>query len=195
MSAGKTLRQLVPDAASVETMHVAELGGYILEVLVGLGNEDAGQRHRGNFCGTAADMYSEDLRRDGVHPGVFQACAEAWLWLEANQLICPQPKNGGWYFVTRKGAEVRDFSGVRNLIESEQLPASFVHPSFLRDVRSLYMQGRYDTAVFEAFRLLEVAIRDRAGLGHDLISTKLAGRASHPKRASSRTCPPKPANA
>jgi uncharacterized protein (TIGR02391 family) len=38
----------------------------------------------------------------------------------------------------------------------------------------------FDTAVFEAFKLLEVAIRDAAALGQDLLGTRLAARAFHP---------------
>jgi uncharacterized protein (TIGR02391 family) len=48
-------------------------------------------------------------------------------------------------------------------------------------VRPLYLQGRYDLAVFEAFHKLEVAIRTVAGLGTDLIGTRLTARAFNPE--------------
>lgn len=43
------------------------------------------------------------------------------------------------------------------------------------------MQSRFETAVFEAFKTLEVAVRAGAGLGDDAISVPLASRAFHPE--------------
>lgn len=104
-----------------------------------------------------------------------QACAEAWQWLETNQLVCPKPGGGdGWHFITRKGEQFQSASEVREYVEAQELPVHFLNKAFIRDVRSLFLQARYDTAVFEAFRLLEVAIRERARLGNEHIGTKLA---------------------
>lgn len=47
------------------------------------------------------------------------------------------------------------------------------------DVWSLYLRGKYDTAVFEAMKAVEVAIRDAAGLTPSDIGTKLVRTAFH----------------
>ncbi|MEN8132073.1 MAG: TIGR02391 family protein [Pseudomonadota bacterium] len=69
---------------------------------------------------------------------------------------------------------------MRSLVEGEQLPDHFLHDSFINDVRPLFLQGRYDLAVFEAFHRLEVCTREAAELGDELIGTRLASRAFHP---------------
>jgi uncharacterized protein (TIGR02391 family) len=39
-----------------------------------------------------------------------------------------------------------------------------LHPTIREDVWALYHRGKYDTAVFEAMKAVEVAVRDAAGL-------------------------------
>ena len=80
---------------------------------------------------------------------------------------------------TRRGVAQNDRFGVQELIDSEQLPSHFLHDSMLADVRPLFLQGRYDNAVFQAFHTLEVAIREAAELDNSLLGTKLAGAAFH----------------
>lgn len=171
-----SLRDLVPEATTLLSMHPGELAGYVLE---SLNKSGPNQMHRRTFCMTAAEAYrgsaSSPPRED-----IAVACSAAWSWLDANQLICQRPsEDAAWYSITRRGLEVRDHAGVRALIEASQLPESFLHPLLVHDVLPLFRQGRFDTAVFEAFKSLEVAIRDAAGLGPDLVGVALASRAFH----------------
>ena len=67
------------------------------------------------------------------------------------------------------------------MISNEQLPEYFLHSEFVVNIRPLFLQSRFETAVFEAFKTLEVAIRAAAGLGDDSIGVALASRAFHPE--------------
>lgn len=174
------LRDLIPDAPALLQLHPADLAGYMLEVLLSLGQMDRGQWNRRNFCMQASRDYGGE---HGQHPQVGAACAEAWSWLESNWLICRHPEqDNDWYIPTRKGEELRGHANVRQMMAAQELPEHFLHASFARDVLPLFLQGRYDLAVFEAFHLLEINIRDAAGLGADLIGTGLAARAFHPQQ-------------
>lgn len=175
------LRYLIPDASTLIEMHPADLAGYLLEVLLSPDAVSAGLWNRRNFCMSAGQEYSPNLRESGPDPRVAEAFAVGWSWLEANWMICAHPEQGNdRYIPTRRGRELRDRAGLRRLVEAEQLPEGFLHDAFLQDVRPLFLQGRYDLAVFEAFRRLEIGIRTAAGLGNDLIGTKLASRAFDP---------------
>ena len=55
-----------------------------------------------------------------------------------------------------------------------------LHLSLHKNALNLYRQGLYDTSVFEAFKTLEVSIRNAAGLGNELVGTRLAIRAFNP---------------
>lgn len=123
----------------------------------------------------------EDFKQFNGKLAIGIACSASWSWLETNGIICRHPdQDQNVYVFTPRGEEIPNREALKKIISSEQLPDSFIHPDFLRDVRPLYFQSRFETAVFEANKSLEVAIRTKAKLGHDLIGTKLVSRAFHP---------------
>jgi uncharacterized protein (TIGR02391 family) len=174
------LRELIPDSATLKGMHPAELAPYVLEVL--LSDNTTGGRgkwHRASFNGGVAQEYRTSA--GAPDPEMSQCCAEAWAWLETNLLICPIPEDvNGWYMPTRKGVEARNCDGLNQMIDAEQLPEHFLHPDVSKHARPLFLQGRYDLAVFEAFKTLEVEIRAAAQLDHSLLGTRLVARAFDP---------------
>jgi uncharacterized protein (TIGR02391 family) len=171
------LRQLIPDPNVVAQLDPGNLAGHVLEVLLTSRDSD-GFWSRRNFCVTMGRSYPGFDQRP--HAGVVQACAEAWAWLEANGLICPNPTalgSGDWYTATRRALVVKDHQSVRSLIASQELPEYFLHADLAQGVRALFLQGRFETAVFEAFKTVEVEIRTAAELGNDLVGVQLANRA------------------
>jgi len=78
---------------------------------------------------------------------------------------------------TRRAKKVWDRQGVRELIASLELPEHFLDPEIAFHARAPFLQGRFDTAVLEAFKTLEVEIRKAAGHGNSLIGVQLANRA------------------
>lgn len=173
------LRALVPEAQAVLEMQTADLSGYVLEVLMSAGPTERGIWNRRNFCTQTAREYAQPDQP--VQEAVGVACSSAWSWLEANGFIARHPEqDNDWFLPTRKGETLRNHIDLRKFLTSEQLPEVFLHPDLRVHVRPLYFQSRFETAVFEAFKTLEVAIRDAAKLGHDLVGVSLASRAFHP---------------
>lgn len=172
------LRSLVGDAQTLLELHPADLGGFILQELVREPNSPYWRR--ASFCDQAARDFAEGsgaFRHD-----VGQACAEAWSWLEMNGLICQNfEQDPGWYVVTRRGAKAAEREKLQALVRGEELPESFLNPIFLLHVRPLFLQGRFETAVFEAFKTLEIRIRDWSGLGPEKLGVSLASAAFHPE--------------
>ena len=174
------LRALIPDLAAIVGMHAADLAGYVLEVLVSAGPMERGIWNRRNFCMQVSGEYAAPGQGQDMAVGI--ACSTAWSWLESNGFICRHPEqDNGWYLLTPRGGAVRDHHAVRQFISNEQLPEAFLHPELLVNVRPLFLQSRFETAVFEAFKSLEVAIRTAARLGHDMIGVQLASRAFNPE--------------
>ena len=172
------LRTLVPEARSVLEMQTADLAGYLLEVLLSAGPMDSGIWNRRNYCMQASREYVNAGEPPNMDVGI--ACSSAWAWLEANGFICKHPEqDNDWYIPTSRGKTLRTHQDLRTYMTSEQLPESLLHPELLVNVRPLYFQSRFETAVFEAFKTLEVTIRNTAELGHDLVGVALASRAFH----------------
>jgi uncharacterized protein (TIGR02391 family) len=85
---------------------------------------------------------------------------EAWAWLELEGFIArrAQDQFGNDFFVTRAGQRVaasEDF-------EANKLARIFpdgLDPIIMRTVKPLFVRGDYDTAVFRAFKEVEVRVR------------------------------------
>jgi len=159
-------------------MSAADLAGYVLETLMSSKYKPDWNRH--NFCGAAMTEYAES--RAEAEDEVAAAVSTAWGWLEVNGLICRNPKlDSDWYMPTARGRDVQNHQAVRALISAEQLPETFLHPELLVHARPLFLQSRFETAIFEAFKALEIAIRSAAGLSDGDIGIQLAQAAFHPQ--------------
>lgn len=174
-----SLKNLIADAGAVLSMHPAELAGYVLESLMSASQMERGVWNRRNFCMEVARSYGNE---QGTNIDVGLACSSAWAWLESNGLIARHPEQDNeWFLPTKRATEVNNHQALRQVISNQQLPEEFLHAELLVNARPLFLQSRFDTAVFEAFKTLEVAIRVKAGLGHDMIGVPLASRAFHPE--------------
>jgi uncharacterized protein (TIGR02391 family) len=100
-------------------------------------------------------------RKHEVGPAV----AEAWDWLRTERLIRPaEGTNGlnGYCVLTRRGQSIKsevNFAGVK---AASLLPHEILHPTIADPVWRAFIRGDYDSAVFEAMRAVEVAVRAAA---------------------------------
>jgi uncharacterized protein (TIGR02391 family) len=174
----KQLRTLISDERAVLEMHTAELAGYMLESLLSATRDESGIWNRRNYCMQVTREYGDPTYGGNMEVGI--ACSAAWAWLESNGLICRHPEqDNDWFVPTRRAKEVGSRQGLRELISNQELPEEFLHAELLVNARPLFLQSRFDTAVFEAFKSLEVSIRNASKLGHDLVGVQLASRAFH----------------
>jgi uncharacterized protein (TIGR02391 family) len=66
--------------------------------------------------------------------------------------------------LSRRAKKLAKEPNQHQAISARRLPKDALHPIIREDVWSLYHRGRYDTAVFEAMKAVEVAVRDAASL-------------------------------
>ena len=107
-----------------------------------------------------------DRRQDEVN----RALMEAWAWLKNAGFIVESPGlTNDFYFISRRGMTVTsraDFSKYRN---AGLLPKDQLHPTISSKVYPAFLRGDYETAVFQAFREVEVGVR--AGGGYSATDT------------------------
>lgn len=100
------------------------------------------------------------------------------MWLEREGLIAPKPgTQGEWVFVTRRGRQIVDRAGLESYRRSDLLPRHLLHPVITQKVWSAFIRGEYDTAVFQSFKEVEVAVRVAGGFTASDIGEKLMWKA------------------
>ena len=124
---------------------------------------------------------------EDLHPGlsdqkdaVYRAVAEAWNWLEVQGLIVwPSLYAGrnGYRVPSRRGERLTDKDAFTRFLRGTELPKEFLHPSLGQKVWLLFLGGDFDTAVFQAFKQVEVAVRNAARLPDTEYGTSLMRRA------------------
>lgn len=121
------------------------------------------------------------------------ALVEGFQWAVTAGLFIPDINDIGgapWLRLSRSG---QDFSleKLASIRLQQLLPEFMLHPAIRDASFSIFNTGKYDAAVFEAFRTLEVAVRDGAGFDEHAYGTDMIGKAFHhktgPLRDSSRS--------
>jgi uncharacterized protein (TIGR02391 family) len=105
---------------------------------------------------------------------------EAWVWLEREGLIAPRPRetSGQWVFVTRRGKSLKN----RSDFSAHQRTNLLLHPVIAQKVWSPFIRGEYDTAVFQAFKEVEVAVRNACCYNDSFYGVTMMREAFHPDK-------------
>jgi len=112
---------------------------------------------------------------------VQRAIMEAWAWLESSGCLAQEPEQSeGVFFVTRRGHELAESSDTAVFTREQTLPRHLLHPKIEQKVWSAFLRGQYDSAVFEAFKQVEVALRSAGGFADTELGVALARKAFHP---------------
>jgi uncharacterized protein (TIGR02391 family) len=113
---------------------------------------------------------------------IAKVISEAWVWLEKEGLIAPAPtQTGDWVFITRRGRKFRQTADVRNYRAASLLPDKTLDPRLASKVRPPFLRGDYDTAVFEAYKEVEVRVRALAPEHKTELGVNLMRKAFHPE--------------
>lgn len=160
---------LLPDHNALLDLEAEELAGVVIEFFNSEGI-NLGDLNRHNFgLYHIAEGYPEEHKK-----AINEALMEAWMWLEREVLIAPKPgQSGNSYFVTRKGRKIRTKSDLDAYRNANLLPKDLLHPILTEKIWAPFLRGEYDTAVFIAFREVEVAVREAGGFGDSDLGVNL----------------------
>lgn len=170
-----SVARIVPAAAVLLTLEPEEVGAVILEYLNGLPNNAAQKWSPANYF---RDEQLRDYPRD-CHYAIERCLAEGIAWLYREGLIAHDPDQAGWYFVTRRGANLATRDHVAAFRRARALPTDLLHPVIVAKVTPPFTRGEYDTAVFQAFKEVEVAVRSAGGFTETDYGVDLMRRAFH----------------
>lgn len=172
------LYDIFPDSDALLALEPEELAGVVLEYLNSLDDSTENQvLNRHNFSQpNTVEGYPADKKKE-----ILKALMEAWVWLEREGLLAPRPgsMNEGLVFITRRGQEIKNRNGFKQYRHSNLLPKHFLHPIIAQKVWSAFIRGEYDIAVFQAYKEVEVAVRDASGFAPTVIGVDLMRQAFH----------------
>src|SRR6185437_11075678 len=179
------LVELIPNPELVVALEPAELGLRLLPVLASV-RSPLPPLQPDHFLATIAGsnqagypgQYSTNYRGQ-----ILVALLEAWAWLEGQGLLVHDPRQAaprGEWTLSRRAEQLAKEPEPHRAFSARRIPKEALHPTIREDVWSLYHRGKYDTAVFEATKAVEVSVRDAAGLSAKDIGTSLMRKAFDP---------------
>jgi uncharacterized protein (TIGR02391 family) len=180
------LSYLVPNMDDLLALEVEELAGVLLVHLNSCGDNsgDSVVQHSKislhNFIRTLESKpeYSDQAR-------VIRALMEAWAWLQAEALLVPT-QEAGWFFLSRRAQTLRSRDQFDAFRKASLFPRGQLHPLVATKVYPAFLRGEYDTAVFQAFREVEVAVRRAGKFDDDEVGVHLMREAFRPQPPSDR---------
>src|SRR3972149_4566058 len=154
-----TIPQIIPNPEDLLALEPEELAGVVLEYLHSQG-PDSSALNRHNFGQTHTVIDYSDRHRESV----LKALMEAWVWLEGEGFVAPKPGDTGkWVFITRKGMRIRGRTHLESYRKANLFPRQLLHPVIVQKTYSQFLRGEYDTAVFQSFKEVEIAVREKGG--------------------------------
>jgi hypothetical protein len=168
---------LVANSDDLLPLSVEEQGRLILKLLTsGDTNEATGPTRSGkvnqhNFFNRANDFAAPPKYGRGKQEEVDKALLRAWGWLERQGLLVKDPSPGqNWFFLTDEARELASREDATAYSKANLLPKNQLHPLLASKVYPAFLRGEYDTAIFQAFREIEIAVRQAGKLPQDLVS-------------------------
>ncbi len=151
--------KIIPDPQILLSLEPEELSGLVLEYLNSI-PDGSMETHRNNFL-SSHNVTGYSQQYQGT---IKQAFMEAWVWLEREGLIAPKPEQvEGWIFVTRRGKRLKNSTDFTAYRKANLLPRQLLHPMIAERIYSDFLRGDYDSAVFKAFKEVEIAVRNAGG--------------------------------
>lgn len=169
------ITQLIPDVDAFLALEPEELGLRILPMLE--------QWSRSNLSDLQLAAVNEAVLsayQNGSREEIKRALREVWAWLEGSALLIPSPRYLGHHDVrilSRKALRLAQDTNPSRTYRARHLLKDSLHPKIREDVWSLFHRNKFETAVFEAMKAVEVSVREAAGLAASDIGTKLMRKA------------------
>lgn len=162
-------RELLADHETFLALQPEHLAGPLLAELVILADGGKNPLHLSNQIIGLAGGESKEVAR---------VVSEAWGWLEREGLLGVDPHllGGDFLRITRKGHEFAQSKDMTTCLRTNVLPKNLLHPVIVQEAWPTFMIGKFDKAVFDAFKQVEIAIREASGLD-DYIGVDLVRKA------------------
>lgn len=168
------LSEAIPDAELLIALDPEELGLKILPTFAAL--------ERSEDCLTRDTFIQIVLRGYPAQSAatIKVALVEAWAWLEGAALLVEHPQQSrSFRILSRRARRLAAKPDPVRAYSPRRLPKEYLHARIREDVWADFHRGKYETAVFEAMREVEIAVREGAGFAQGDYGVPMIRRAFH----------------
>jgi uncharacterized protein (TIGR02391 family) len=178
---GYELKNKIPDPEMLLSLEPEELAGVLLPIFQER-NRTSSPLNWWNYM-REFNQFQEVYPRQYVG-AVSKAIMESIGWMMSTGLLAtdPQDNQGNWLFVTRRGMALKTPDQFRDFRQASLLAPKLLHPLIAEKAWPTFIRGKYDTAVFEAFKEVEVAVRAAGKYEARMVGVDLMRAAFHPER-------------
>ena len=178
MNRSADMASLVPDPNNLLELTPEEQGKLLLKLLLPATPESP-VAHSNFF--SRGDDFANPPKYGARQKDVDKALMEAWGWLENQGLLVKAASSAGsWFFVSKAGHQLASEVNTASFRNTGLFPKHQLHPVIAEKVYPAFLRGKYDTAIFEAFREIEIAVRQACRLPQDLVGDNLMRAAFTP---------------
>jgi len=171
-----SFQSIIPDSDVLLSLNPEELAVAVLEYLKS-GSPQSLNRYNFSLVHTVTG-YPVHKQTE-----ILRALMEAWTWLETAGFIAPDPgQPGDWVFITRRGQRIKNRSDFESYKNESMLSKQLLHPIIIQKSWSLFIRGEYEIAVFQAFRQVEIRVREASKLSPEDIGVSLMRKAFDPQK-------------
>ena len=173
------LTEIIPDVEILLGLSTEELAFVVLQLAYehrqnGLIHIQGLINHISGVAGTS-EGYPQNKRNEAE-----LAFGEAWNWLTVQGLLIPDPGmngNNGWMRFSRKTVKLLIQANFKNYARSVAFSKSLLHPIIAEEVWIDLARGDLGSAVFKAFRAVEIAVREVGAFDATDVGTELMRKA------------------
>jgi uncharacterized protein (TIGR02391 family) len=182
-----SLRNFIPQSVDVNTLPPEELSAAVLRDLNVSAERDRTldppifQLH--TYCLTESNAYHQRGQ-----PACSHAISAAWGHLVSTGMLAfaPEQGNHGWYFLTPRARAIKSDLDYQHFRHVSLYPQTTIHAVIKEETYAEFLRGDYETAVFKAFKAVEVAVRPLTSAPPHVVGRDLMVKAFHAETGSLR---------
>lgn len=163
------IEDLVADDQLLLALDPEELAVHLLERFRNTSSETKQSLH--NFINGLRHSHQ-------ISPSVEEAFTEAGWWLVREGFVV-ESTSGGWFYISRRGKRAIETNNPIAFHHVRLLPREFLHPATSEKAFPPFLRGDYETAVFAAFKEVEIAVRIASSQPDHIVGADLMRRAFH----------------
>lgn len=174
-----SIHSLIPEFEDLLSLEPEDLGGIVLECYK---SDVTKQTDYIRF----SDIKSDEMLKNYPHVSknnIIYALSEAVEWLKNEGLLGNHPiqSSDDFLIITRRGWKLENAAAVEAYCKTKLLPKELLHPTIVDKVWLLFLQGDYNSAVFQAFKVVEIAVRNVGEYTEEDCDVELMEKAFHPE--------------